>query len=74
MHGYSNVPQIPVEFHPVLAQMVVVQLLQAFGDNNKTQVAIAILNEKKSEAMKLVKTRYENSPKTITPSGLQGVF
>src|SRR5690606_8653031 len=52
--GESPVPQIPVEFHALLAQEVVVKVLEALGKSTK-------------DAKDDLKTLKENLPNLITP-------
>ena len=60
--GFSNIPQIPIEMHPVLAQMVVVRLTEGLGDQGKKQAAKQELNEMRMEAGLLAKNRVESTP------------
>lgn len=57
----SNIPMIPEEFHPILAQMVSARLLEGLGDLNKLNACLAKLNEMKSNAIALISNRVENS-------------
>lgn len=63
--GYSNIPMIPEEFHPVLAQMGAVRLLASLGHMEKWQTAKAELVELRKEALKLVKNRAESAPDKV---------
>jgi hypothetical protein len=63
--GYSNIPMIPEEFHPVLAQMTAVRLIAGLGDLNKRIAAKEDLAEVRREALKLVKNRVESSPEKV---------
>jgi hypothetical protein len=63
----SNIPQIPTAFHPVLAQMTAVRLLESLGDTNKTQAAKQTLAELREEALILVRNRVETKPDKIRP-------
>lgn len=63
--GFANIPQIPQSFHPILAQMVVVRLMESLGDLNKLNNAKATLAEMRMNGLKLVKNRVENSPEKI---------
>jgi hypothetical protein len=56
-----NVPLIPAEYHPVLAQAVACRLLEALGDLNKLQTGMAKLGEMRSQAMKLIMNRVETA-------------
>jgi molybdopterin converting factor small subunit len=63
--GFSNIPQLPVEFHPVLSQMVNVRLMGSLGDLNKKAVEEGELERLRANALKLVKNRVEASPKKM---------
>lgn len=63
--GNANIPQIPIAYHSVLAQMVVVRLMESLGDINKLNASIATLTAMRSEASKLVRNRVENSPAKV---------
>jgi len=56
-----NIPMIPEEFHPILAQMVSARLLEGLGDLNKLNACLAKLAEMKSNAIALIANRVENS-------------
>ena len=74
-NGKANIPMIPEEFHPVLAQMSAVSLLAGLGDLNKWQAAKSELVELRREALKLVKNRVESSPVRVSQrNGLLRVF
>lgn len=64
--GTANIPQIPIVYHPVLSQGVVVRLMESLGDLNKLAAAKGTYAELKSSASVLVKNRVENSLKRIT--------
>jgi hypothetical protein len=71
--GQANIPQVPQEFHPMLAQMGAVRLLASLGDINKHQIAKADLQEARREAIKLIKNRVESAPQKVdTRGGLLG--
>lgn len=70
--GFSNIPMIPEEFHPVLAEMGACRMLRSMGDLNKFQTSAAILNQMMSEALDLIKNRAESSPQR--PSKKRGVI
>lgn len=63
----SNIPQIPEEFHPVLAQRCAVKLLEALNDRRKWEIAKADLKDMEAEAGLLIRNRVESSPKKINP-------
>ncbi len=70
--GYSNIPMIPEEFHPVLAEMGACRMLRSLGDLTKWQASRAEVKEMLDEALDLIKNRAESSPQR--PSRKRGVF
>lgn len=67
--GYANIPQIPVAYHVVLAQMVAIRMLEGIGDLNKQKKAEETLGRLMSEALELVLNRVQTSPKKISKRG-----
>ncbi len=65
----ANIPQVPQEFHPVIAQMGACRILAALGDLNKLQAAKAELTEVRHEAMKLIKNRVDSAPEKVDTRG-----
>lgn len=63
--GESPVPQIPVEFHMVLAQRVIVRMLEALGDTNGVQIARSQLESLQRSALKLITPRVMGEAKKI---------
>lgn len=63
----ANIPQIPTAFHPVLAQMTAVRLLESMGDLNKVQLAKLTLEKMRGEALVLVRNRVESAPDKVKP-------
>lgn len=63
--GTSNIPMVPQEFHPILAQMVACRMLEALGDLQKLQAANGKLAEMRMQAFKLIANRIETSNKKI---------
>ena len=61
----ANVPQVPQEFHPVLAQMVNLRLMACLGDSTKYQVETAELERLKSAAIALISNRVEAQPSRV---------
>lgn len=70
--GYSNMAMIPIEFHPVLAEMAVCRMLRSMGDLNKWNASRAQLAEMLDEALDLIKNRAEASPQR--PSKKRGLI
>lgn len=60
--GCSNIPMVPEEFGPVLAQLGVVRLLRSLGDAGKIQSAEKELERMQKQASKLIKNRAESAP------------
>ena len=65
--GESPVPQLPVELHPLLAQMIAVKVCEANGYEAKFNQAMAKLAQMKETAMKLITPRNEQGPRFIQP-------
>ena len=63
--GESVVPQVPVEFHPVLAQRVAVKLLEALGDAAGSQLARTKLQEMEKSTLGMLSQRVEGEAKKI---------
>lgn len=61
----SNVPQIPSEFHTILAQMVAARLMEALGDLQKLQAINVKLGEMRKQAFSMVANRVESSPPAV---------
>ena len=61
----SNIPQIPQEFHAVLAQSVACRILEALGDINKLQAAMATRDRMLQNCLKLIQNRIEGHPEYI---------
>jgi hypothetical protein len=73
--GFANIPMIPEEFHGVLAQMGACRALASIGDLGKWQAAKAILEQMRTEALKLIRQRVESSPdRHSRPSSLVRAF
>lgn len=64
--GFANIPQIPTSYFPVLAQLVVVRILESLGDANKQLNATNTLRTLEAKAIKLVQNRVEASPKKVS--------
>ena len=61
----SNIPMIPQEFHPVLAQMVACRCMESLGDLEKLQAANAKLRDMMMAAKKLISNRIEASVESV---------
>jgi len=64
--GFANIPQIPTAYHPVLAQMSVVTMLESLGDLNKLARAENTLAKLELNAKKLIRNRVEATPKKVS--------
>jgi hypothetical protein len=72
LEGYSPIPQLPVEAHPVLAQAVVVKVMESLGDVNGMQAAQAKLNKLQEDMYTVLNPRVDGAPKKIVSD--RGVF
>jgi hypothetical protein len=68
LEGQSCIPQIPVEFHQLLAQRVVCKIYELQGYMDKLKAAKAILKEMEDALTALVTPRTQAAPKVINPS------
>lgn len=66
LSGQSPLPQIPVELHPILAERVVVKVLQALNDAQGAQMAQMKLQEMEPKVLGLLTERVEGSPRKIS--------
>jgi hypothetical protein len=55
----ANIPMIPSEFHPILAEMICYRALKALGHTTQMQVCQAHINEMLQGAFKLIAQRVE---------------
>lgn len=68
LEGQTCVPQIPVEFHSLLAQRVVCKIYELQGYLDKLKAAKAILSEMEANLTALITPRMQATPKVINPS------
>jgi hypothetical protein len=66
--GTTPVPQLPLEFYPLLAQRVSVKILESQGYLTKMAAAQKKLMEMEKDVMSIINPRDEGNPKKITPS------
>lgn len=59
------VPNIPTEYHPLLAQMVGVACMEGMADEQQTKRATATLLDMEKKILKIVSNRVEGAPKKI---------
>lgn len=64
------VPQIPVEYHTLLVQKVVLKLYESLNDMKKYQLAMADLKQMEKNLFGLIKNRIESQPRKIRNSGI----
>lgn len=67
--GQTPVPQIPVEFTPLLIQRTVVKYYEIQGYKDKVALAQAKLNDMEKDVFELINPRIGNEPKRIVPDG-----
>lgn len=60
--GQSNIPMIPEEFHPIIAQTVVARSMEALGDLQKLQAVNGKLQEMRQAAISMIANRVEAEP------------
>lgn len=59
------VPNVPTEYHPVIAQRVAIACLEAMGDEQNKQSAERKLAQMEKSVLKIVTNRVEGQPKKI---------
>lgn len=70
--GYANIPMLPIEFHPVLAQKTTCRVMAAMGMAQKLAIARGELQEMLADALSIVKNRAESAPER--PSKKNGLI
>lgn len=63
--GFTPVPHIPSEWHPILVQAAVVKVLAADGDSKNYPIAAQELNAMLETLRRVTKDRIKGSPKKI---------
>jgi len=63
----TPVPQLPPEMHPLLAQRLAVKFLEAQGDPQELQAAMAILDRMEKDITHLLTPRMQGEPKKLIP-------
>jgi hypothetical protein len=66
--GTTPVPQMPLEFYPLLEQRVAVKVLESQGYAAKLEVAQKKLMEMEKDVLSIINPRDEGNPKKITPN------
>jgi hypothetical protein len=59
------VPNVPTEYHPVIAQMVAVHCMESMADEQQKKSALATLEQMKDDVLSIVQNRVEGAPKKI---------
>jgi len=59
------VPNVPTEYHPVVAQMVAVHCMESMADEQQKQSANKTLESMKDDILSIVGNRIEGAPKKI---------
>jgi len=67
LENQTPVPQIPVEFRPLLEQRVVVKVYELQGYLDKMKAAKDVLTEMEKDMFKLISPRNESQTKVINP-------
>ncbi len=68
LEGQTPVPQLPVEFRPLLEQRVVVMIYETQGALDKKKSAESKLKELEADTFKLITPRVKSKTKVINPS------
>lgn len=63
--GFSNIPMIPIEFHPALSGYMSARILSGLGDVQKLEVVFAETEKMMFDALKLIRNRIEGAPEKI---------
>lgn len=66
--GQTAVPQLPLEFHPVLAQAVAAKCLDSLGDVEQSGPAMGRALKMADTALSLISTRADADPVTAVPA------
>jgi len=63
--GECSIPQVPSDLHPMLAQLVACRILEAQGDTQGLQNALAKLQQMQRAAGMIIDNRVEDAPQKI---------
>jgi len=61
----ANIPQVPSELHPMLAQMVACRVLESMGDTQGLQNALIKLQQMERAAGMLIDNRIDDAPQKV---------
>jgi hypothetical protein len=59
------VPNVPTEYHPVIAQMVAVHCMESMADEQQKRSAESTLESMKNDVLSITQNRVEGAPKKI---------
>lgn len=63
--GFTNIPNLPEEYHSILASKCAEMISGGMGDMKKLQIASAKSSEKEKNVSQLIQNRVEDSPQVI---------
>lgn len=63
----TPVPNLPTEYHPLLAQRAAVHILESLGDTEGLSNALRKLDQMEKSVMQITDTRVEGAPEKINP-------
>lgn len=63
--GESNIPQVPAELHPLLAQRVALKCLEGLGDKENMDASAAALGRMEQDAVKMLTPRVVNENEVL---------
>lgn len=63
--GTAHIPMVPLEYHPILSQMLACRILEGLADLQKLQAAAAKLGEMRKQSFSLVSNRIESESEPI---------
>lgn len=63
--GYTNLPQVPPEFHPILSEMIAARALKALGATEKLGAVQANIKEMLLYAFKMIANRVESETEVL---------
>lgn len=67
LENQTPVPQIPVEYRPLLEQRVVVKIYELQGYLEKMNAAMGVLKQMEMDTLKIITPRVQNQTKVINP-------
>lgn len=67
LENQTPVPQVPVEYRPLLEQRVVVKIYELQGYLDKMRAAMEVLKQMEMDTLKIITPRVQNQTKIINP-------